>query len=552
MEQVSDLLAAAREAYARRDWAGARDRLNAVRERESLSADDLFLLGDAAWWLGLVDESLSASEAAYRLYLQGSDHRRAAMSAIAVAVNLFLRGDDEVGSGWISRAQRILDDEPEGVEHGYIVYVTEVEGGLDGTDLDGVIASARRVQRIGRVHDDPDLVAVGLLGEGRAVIRQGDVSRGMALLDEAMIGVVAEEVSPDWAGNIYCHLMALCWELQDIRRAATWVEATAEWLKGLPAAVVFTGVCRVHRTQILHLQGAWDRAEAEALLVASTLDGIHTASAAECHYALGEIRRLRGDETGAEAAFRMAHERGRDPEPGLALLRLAQGRTSAATASVRAALAANPGRLARPRLLAAQVEIALAAGDVETAESAAAELEDSARVYRTSGLQACALVARGAVLLAQGHADQALAILRRAATRWRDINAPYERARTRVLLARAYRELGDDDHASLEMEAARSEFEHLGAVVDARRIAGWPDSRTRPGGLTSRETEVVALIATGMTNREVADALVLSEKTVARHLSNIFDKLGVSSRTEAAAFAFENDLVPRGRTVGGG
>lgn len=315
--------------------------------------------------------------------------------------------------------------------------------------------------------------------------------------------------------------------------------------------MVFRGVCRVHRGQLLHLRGEWDRAETEAEAVARDVARIHVDSAAEGHYAIGEIRRLRGDEDGAEKAYRHAHELGRDPQPGLALLRLAQGRLEAAAASIGAALAATRAPLVRARLLAARVEIALEAGDVAAAAAAAHELSGVATTFGTSGLTACSRAAEGAVSLASGDPAGAIEALRDALGRWRDLGAPYEMARVRVRLVAAYRALGDEDLARLEHEAATATFRELGAAVDLRRLGMPAGTPARPGGLSDREAEVLALIATGMTNREVAEHLVLSEKTVARHLSNVFDKLGVSTRTEAAAVAFAHGLAtPRRRPRG--
>ena len=244
-----------------------------------------------------------------------------------------------MGSGWMGRAQRLLQDEPDNVEHGY-ARVFELEAGLDGPDPAAVIADARWVREIGRRHGDPNLVAVGCLFEGRVLVKQGRVVEGMALLDEAMLAVLSEELRPEWAGNIYCHLMAAFYEIADVRRAAEWTEATTRWLASLPAAVLFTGVCRIHRSQVLQLKGAWTQAEREAVLVCQDQEDLHVVGAAEGYYQVGEIRRLRGDLAGAEEAYRHAHRLGRDPQPGLALLRLAQDRAGAASASIRAALTA--------------------------------------------------------------------------------------------------------------------------------------------------------------------------------------------------------------------
>jgi DNA-binding NarL/FixJ family response regulator len=541
--EVGEILEAARDAHRRHDWAGAREGFTAARAAGELATADLEALADAAWWLGETEEASAVLEVAYRRHLDEGRPGRAAMAAIGVAVIHLLRGDGVVGSGWLGRAQRLVRDQPEGVEHGYLLYL-ELEGALGGEDPAAVVETARRVREIGRRHADPNLAAAGDLFEGRVLVRQGRMAEGMALLDEAMLAVLSGELAPEYAGNIYCHLMAAFAELADVRRAAEWTEATARWLASLPAAVLFTGVCRVHRSQVLQRKGAWAQAEREAALVCRDLADLHVAGAAEGHYQLGELRRLRGDLDGAEAAYLQAHALGRDPQPGLALLRLAQGRTSTAAASIRAALTAvTHDRLARAWLCAAQVEVALAAGDLETAGRAGDELGRTASTYGSSGLEAAALQARGAVLLAGGRPEAALPTLRAACRRWQELDAPYDAARVRLLLSRTYRALGDADAAGRELDAAGAVFERLGATPDVERVAALRGRPSLPAGLTGREAEVLALVAAGRTNREIAEALVLSHKTVARHLSNIFTKLEVTSRTQAAAYAFEHGLA---------
>jgi DNA-binding NarL/FixJ family response regulator len=304
----------------------------------------------------------------------------------------------------------------------------------------------------------------------------------------------------------------------------------------------------VHRVQLLQVEGEWDLAEEEASRVCTELADMNVGAVAEGHYQIGEIRRLRGDREGAEEAYKRAHEYGRDPQPGLALLRLAQGRIDVASASVRAASAARPGdRLTRARLCAAQVEIALAAGDPGAAWQASAELDQIAAGYGSSGFAASAQQARGAVLLAKGRAADALPVLHEACRSWQILDATYDAARARVLIAQACAVLGDDDGAALELDAAAATFERLGAVVDAMHVAELRDRAMLPGGLTAREAQVLGLVAEGMTNKEAASALTISEKTVARHLANIFTKLGLSSRTAAAAYAIEHGLAPRRR-----
>lgn len=544
MDDAAELLRVAREAHRRRDWLGAYERYTTARAAGGLSADDLQALSDAAWWLGRIDESVAAGDAAYRALLDAERPQAAAMIALEVAVSLFLRGDDALGSGWLGRAQRLLEPLAEAPAHGYLRFIVDVEGALDGDDLDAVADAAREVQAIGRRHGDPNLQAMGVVGEGRALVRLGVAARGLRLLDEAMLAVVADDLAPEWAGNIYCHLMAACHELADIQRAREWTEATSRWLSRLPTAALFTGICRVHRSQVYQTAGEWERAEHEAARVCQDLTGIGVSSVAEAHYQLGELQRLRGELRAAEEAYGRARELGRDPQPGMALLCLADGRVDTATAAIRAALhAVGTNRLARSRLCAAQVEIGLAAGDLDAARRACTELEDTAAAYGTSGLEAAALHARGAVVLAEDRAPEALPALRAACRRWNTVGAPYEVARACTLLGRAYEALGDHDAANAELSAARESFRRLGATVDAREVTALLGDRSPPAGLTAREIEVLVLVAEGRTNREVAAELVLSEKTIARHLSNIFAKLGVSTRTEASAFAFEHRLT---------
>lgn len=432
-----------------------------------------------------------------------------------------------------------MEDEPNCPEQGFLLYLA-VETSLDSDEE--TLARARAVQGFGRRHADHNLIAAGLVAEGRVLIKRGRAQGGVALLDEGMLEASSEDLLPNWAGNVYCHLMAACCELGDIRRAAAWTQSTSEWCDRMAPAVLFKGICRVHRAQVMQIRGAWEQAQDEAERICQDAAHIHIGIAAEAHYQIGEIRRLRGDLDGAEVAYRQGHELGRDPQPGLALLRLAQGRPHPAAALIRAALAGVADRLAQARLLAAQVQIAIAADDTAMASVAADELAAIADAYRSSGLQAAATRCSGAVLLATGRTEQALSTLRGACSGWSEPEAPYECAKVRVLLARAYRQLGDTESAERELVAACATFEELGAELDARLADGERRSAL-PNGLTEREAAVLALVAGGSTNRQIAEALLLSQKTVERHLSNIFTKLDVTTRTAAARFAFEYGIA---------
>ena len=496
-------------------------------------------MAEAAHWLGCPDDSIVAYEQAFRAHRGASEDRRASRSAVLLACHLHFRGDHVEADGWLARALRVLDEAEEGAEHGYPLHL-EILAVL-AVDPVAAETSARRMQELGERYGDDSLVALGLLYEGRALIKQARVREGLTKLDEAMLAAVSDRLEPVWTGAIYCGSLDACHELVDLRRARAWTDAMSRWCAPLPAASLYPGICRVHRVEVLDLQGAWEDAETEASAACVDMVGIDVSAVADGHYLVGDLRRRRGDLGGAEEAYLHAHEAGRDPQPGLALLRLAQGRTQAAAASIAAALAAcTGGRLARARLLAAQVDIALAAGETGLAEAAAAEVAEIGDDFESDALRAMGHRCRGAVGLARGRTDEALGALRLAVELWKQLDAPYEAARTRIPLARAYRILGDDDAAARECAAARRVFERLGAEADLRALDA---DDTPPGGLTPREVEVLRLVAGGQSNREVAANLVISEKTAARHVANIYAKLGLSSRSAATAFAHEHALV---------
>jgi DNA-binding CsgD family transcriptional regulator len=534
---VVEARAGAYEAFGRRDWAAA---YAAFRACDELGADDHDALAESAHWLGLADEVIESYTEAYRLHLDTGSPRRASLSAFMLAIYLRLRGDGARSDGWLARAQRLLAAEAEGAEHGYALYLAVAR--LMGSDLAAAAESARRMQDIGRRFGDDSLVALGVFFEGRTLVKQARVQEGLALLDEAMLAALSDNLKPMWTGAIYCGLLDACHELFDLRRAREWTEATRRWCAPLPVASLYPGICRVHSAEILAGRGAWEQAEAEALAACTDMAGIDIFVVAAAWYEVGEIRRRRGDLVGAEEAYTRAHEVGRDPQPGLALLRLAQGRAGAASSSIAAALAAFSGsRLERAPLLAAQVEIALAAGDVDLAAQAAAEVAETGEAFESRGLQATGHACLGAVALARDQPIAALVALRQAFDLWHDLDVPYEVGRARALLAEAYGAAGDADAAAREREAARACFQRLGAVADLRALA----EPAPPHELTAREMDVLALVAQGRTNPEIAASLFISRKTAEHHVSNILVKLGVSTRTEAAAAAVRLGLAAR-------
>ncbi|HEV2980913.1 MAG TPA: LuxR C-terminal-related transcriptional regulator [Solirubrobacteraceae bacterium] len=523
------------------DWESTFAALTARDSHEGLGAEDLEALGEAAWWLSRLPACISARERSVAGYVANGQPRQAALVALRLFYTFSVRGESAIAGGWLRRATRLLDGEPEAVEHGQLA-LAEARVARARGDSDSELACARRAIALGDRFGDADLVALGRYIEGRLLVRRGDVHDGMATLDEAMLSAAQGELGPMATGQVYCNVIAACQELGDLRRAGEWTEALRGWCESQPASV-FPGLCRVHRAEVLRLRGAWEEAEREALQASEDLFEAMPAFASEALYQLGEVQRQRGELDDAELTFKRASDLGREPQPGLALVRLARGKSDAAAASVRRTLAQEPNRLMRARLLSAQVEIAIAGDELPTATGAANELAEIAREYGSVALEAAAAFAQGRVQLAAGEASAALGSLQRASELWQTADCPFEAAETRRAIGLACRVVGDADGAELALSSALAAFEHLGAGTEAARTAGELRQRQSVAGLTAREIEVLRLVAAGKSNREIAAELYLSVKTVARHLSNIFCKIDVSSRTAAAAFAYEHGLI---------
>ena len=539
----------ARAAYRAYQWDDAYHQFRAAAADEPLEATDVASLADAAWWLGRTDESLELSEQVYRHHLHGSHVPQAARLAVEVGFLWLLRGEVTLGSGWIGRATRLLEGEPESAADGYMAFL-QVQEHLGAGRHEEAIETSRWMRGLADRHDDPTLCAVGLVLEGVAEIRRGRVEVGLRVIDEAMLPVHAGEVSPNWAGNLYCHVMDLCFEMMDLRRARAWTDATERWCDQHSNAAMFVGICRVHRAQLLHVEGDWEAAERHAARTCEELADMNVGVVAEGHYRIAESHRVRAEHERAEVAYRRSHELGRDPQPGLALLRLAQGNRAAASASLRSALSAIDNDLHRVPLLAAQVDVAAACDDPIVATESAAELAAIADTFQSVGLVASAQYAEGVARLALDEPTIAVAPLRHAWRCWNELNAPYDAARTRARLAEALEASGDAETAELELTTSRKVFAQLGAAEELRALdhrfgssGHIGDTGDSPGGLSAREIEVLRCVCAGRTNRQIATELMISEKTVARHLSNIFVKLDVASRTEAAAFAFTHGLA---------
>ncbi|HEV8650337.1 MAG TPA: response regulator transcription factor [Actinomycetes bacterium] len=539
-------LARGREAAERLAWADAYTALSLADQSSPLAAQDLELLATAAYLLGRVEDCLGALQRAQQLYAEGGDRRRAARCAGWLGFHLSIRGDLAQASGWFGRASRLLEHErQECAEHGYLLISAAFQQLLAG-DYPGARETLAQAAGIGARTGDADLVAFARYLQGRALVWEGRVGEGLALLDEAMVAVVAGELSPTVAGTVYCGMIEICQEIAELRRAQEWTEALTAWCGKQPDMVTFTGQCLVHRAEILQLHGAWPEAVQEAKRAGERF--AHAAddyASGAAFYQQAELYRLSGDFTAAEDAYQQASQWGREPQPGLALLRLSQGKTDAAAAASRRVVAETSERFRRAKLLPAQVEIMLAVGDLRAARDAANELTEIAGGYGTPALRAVADHARGAVLLADGDAQAALVALRGAWQVWRELQAPYEAARVRVLVGLACRQLGDQEAAAMEMDAARSVFAQLGAAPDLARLEALARSEaaSKAHGLTERELQVLRLLATGKTNHAIATDLVLAEKTVHRHVSNIFTKLDVSSRAAATAYAYQHRLL---------
>lgn len=495
---------------------------------------------------------------AYGAYCDRGDVRSAARCAFWLGMVLLIaRGAEARGSGWIARAHRLLDERGPRrcAEWGYVL-LPEALRALDSDDPGVAYMAFGEAASIGQRFADGDLVALGRLGQGQALLRLGKSSRGVALLDESMLAVETGQVSPLASGLIYCAVLIACQQAFDVRRAQEWTEAFSRWCDGQSGLVPFRGQCLVHRSQLAQFRGDWSGAIIEADRACRWLSDPPDAAVGMAYYQRAELHRLRGEYSAAETAYQTAAERGHDPHPGLALLWLAQGRTDTAVAAIRRVIDAIPRTYpeastelgsprARAESLSAYVDIMFCAGEVDAADKACVELNAISDAVRTPLIQAMAARASGQVLLMGGRPGAALDRFEAARRCWVLLKAPYETARVRLLTGQALRDLGDEETAAIEIDAA----DRVLAAVGAARPPG-AHSQAPPtaapaavGGLTVRELEVIRLVASGRTNREIAEQLVISDKTVARHMHNVLTKLGLSNRSAATAFAYHHHLV---------
>ncbi|HEX5039629.1 MAG TPA: LuxR C-terminal-related transcriptional regulator [Candidatus Limnocylindria bacterium] len=528
-----------REAFDRQAWADAVGFLTEADQEGSLGLEDLERLAEASYLIGRYADSMELSRRSYRESMRAGDVGRAARSAFWVAIEHLGQGEMAPAAGWLAKVERLVGD-GESAEAGYLQVAAAAQSLAMGDAASAVAANERAVE-IGTRVGDADLVLLAGVGVGESLIGLGEVERGIRVMDEVMVDVTSGGASPVIVGIAYCSVIAACHQVFDLRRAQEWTAALDRWCESQPQLVHFRGQCLLNRAELRQFHGAWEEAADEARQASERLGA--DPSLGEAIYQMAELHRLRGEFVDAEAAYRQASRLGRQPEPGVALLRLAQGEHEVAAATMARATDEAAGVFARARLLDPFVEVMLATGSTAAARMAADELVGIAEAVGAPLLTATAQRAHGAVLLAEGHARAALAALRPSWTAWQSLDAPYEAARTRVLIGMACRALDDSNAAALELDAAADVFRDLGARPDLARVEALIGPPASVGGLTARELEVLRLVAAGKTNRAIAGELVISDRTVARHLSNIFDKLDVPSRSAATAWAYEHGLV---------
>ena len=530
----SDLLLTARTAHVRRDWHASYAAFTRAGEDTPLGTDDLEAMAAAAWRLGHGKESLRVAERVYTQLVR-TDPASAAMKAVDLALAWLTRGDLNIGQGWMNRARRLLDGAPEAPTHGYLAYLDAVVAVMnrDTAVLPQRVTALRELS--GRL-DSPALTALCHVAQGLEAMLDARMAEAYGLIDEAMLPVLADQVPLEWAGDIYCIVLHHCHRLADLPRMRAWTQSMQRWCNDFAGSANYGGVCDVHRLQVKAAGDDYRMLEEQLAAASSALEEVNTWAAGEGYYQLGEVRRRRGDAGGAFAAFARARSLGVDPQPGEALLRCARGDGDTAWTDLRVALA-GLDRLDRMWLLRGAVEVALARDGLDEAERHCTELESGADAFRTPGFRAWAAHARGAILVRREQYAQAIEALQAALREYRTQQSRYETAQVYEWMALAHRGLGNDELAAADAATAENIYAQLG--VEPAQVCG----TAVPGGLTKREMEILRRVAAGATNRQVADQICISEKTVGRHLANIYAKLGVSSRTAAVAWAHENHLL---------
>ena len=535
-----------RAAFVRREWSEAYQSLRAADAIAPLDADDLDRLATAAFLIGDDDTSVAARTRAHTAFVEAGQERAAALAAFWLSFALLDKPSFRAqAAGWLARAQRLLEGETSDcIERGFVLCGAGRHLATSG-EVRGAHAAFSEAAEIGVRLGNRDLIALARHGQGRTLLMMKEIRAGLTLLDEVMVGVTAGEVAPLIAGAVYCSVITACRDIFDIARANEWTTALNRWCSTQPEIVPFRGYCLIRRSELMQMRGDWLEALTEARHACDRLSDGSQPEAGSAFYQLGEVHRLRGERVEADDAYRKASQAGKKPQPGLALMRLREGKADLADSSIRLALQETRIPGARVPVLCAAVEIFVARNDLDAARAAAEELATLAAQLDSQYVRGTAWTAAGTLALADGDSAAAVESLRDACEIWQSIGAPYECARVRVLIGLGYQNMGDSDGAQLEFDAAEDVFEKLGAVDDVAHIRGLrpADAGSASRGLTGREIEVLRLIATGATNRAIATRLGISEKTVARHVSNIFTKLDLSSRAAATAYAYDHKLV---------
>lgn len=544
-EGITRTIEHARAAFDRQEWGAARDLFSSAAADEPLDPDDLDRSATAAYLHGHDEEAFEIWAAGHSEREAAGDVVTAARFGSRIAQGLGFKGDFARSGGWIQRSRRLLDEaSADCVELGYLEHGQALQRLVESGDVEAARAHFVRALEIGERFGDRELVTQARIGQGRMLVYLDDVAAGMALLDEAMVAVEAREIPSIAVGDAYCTVIDACRELFDLRRLRIWTESLSRWCDAQSDLVMYQGNCLLHRAEVLLFDGRWDDAVVEVRHACERLaDPLHPDTLGGARLVEGDLHRLRGDHDAAEASYRLANAHGSQPQPGLSLLRLAQGDTAAADAGIARALAEAGDPIARARLLPAAVEIGISSGTLDRVSSAADELAELATTLRSPFLEAQSLHATGALRLAGGDSTGALTALRTAHKTWAGLGVPYEEARTRHLIASACRALGDRDGADLEEAGIHAILERLGAASSGRAAGENDEDGALPDGLTPREVEVLRVLAEGKTNRVIAEELFISEKTVASHVSHIFTKLGVTSRAGATAYAYDHHLV---------
>ncbi|WP_251006812.1 helix-turn-helix transcriptional regulator [Agromyces sp. ISL-38] len=547
MEDVAALVIHARDLHRQSRWAEACDEFLRADHLEPLGVDDLELLAESAQILGRGDDAVRALERVYQARVGAGELDAAVTAGFWLWQASVLDGEFARAGGWAARVRQMVAEHPDAEDQGWLL-ITQAYGQVAAGEYEDAVGLARRAAELGARQGVVDLFAFATTICGRALLKAGRLEEGLGRMDEGMLSVTEGATSPRVTSMLYCSAIATCHEALELGRVREWGRSLDGWLNTLPPLHgAYFGNCRIYRSLLLRLQGSWQAAVEELADVCIDLaEGYGRRVVGHAYYHLGEMHRLLGDAAEAEDAYRRASEYGEPIQPGLALLRLAQGEVGTAVTGMRRALAEAQSDLDRCRLLPDLVTALLAAGEVDEAKRALDELVMVADRFPTAAMRAELASARAAVALAEGHAADALPLLRAAATTWREIDAPYETATVSVLIAAACRDLADEEAAVFELRSAAEVFARLGALPDLRRVEHLLAPGDGAHGLSAREMEVLRLVANGKTNHAIAAELFLSERTVDRHVSNIFDKLGVRSRTAAATYAIEHHLFVTG------